>query len=135
MDNALNSAIDSSASKIGALRGSWTAAVNAGEIDRLSAMSTEEIVVVHADGQCTQGKEELKLDFFSGFERFDTQQRVISSKVIVHDKWAIEISKIETSLTSTRASIKVNVQSMTVFVYACQPDNSWKVARILELPD
>jgi ketosteroid isomerase-like protein len=60
---------DSAISKIAALREAWIAAVKASDADRLSAMVTDDVVVVHGNGRCVCGKDELKVDLLKGFER------------------------------------------------------------------
>jgi ketosteroid isomerase-like protein len=48
--------------------------VKANDADRLSAMVTDDVVVIHGNGRCLGGKDELKADFLKGFERFSTRK-------------------------------------------------------------
>jgi len=92
--NSPESSIDSDVSKIAAVREAWLAAVKAGDADRLADMVTDDVVVVHGNGRCVCGKEELKADFLDGFGRFAIDQRVLSSEVVVRNKWAFEIGEV-----------------------------------------
>jgi ketosteroid isomerase-like protein len=77
---------DSAISKIAALREAWIAAVKANDADCLSAMVTDDVVVVHRNGRCVCGKDEPRADFLKGFERFRIDQKVSSADVILRDK-------------------------------------------------
>jgi ketosteroid isomerase-like protein len=55
-----NSDTDSAISKIAALREAWIAAVKANDADRLSAMVTDEVVVIHGNGRCLHGRTSLR---------------------------------------------------------------------------
>ncbi|HEY4051357.1 MAG TPA: DUF4440 domain-containing protein, partial [Acidobacteriaceae bacterium] len=67
--NSPDSSIDSDVSKIAAIREAWLAAVKAGDANRLADMVTDDVVVVHDNGRCVCGKQELKADFLDGFAR------------------------------------------------------------------
>jgi uncharacterized protein (TIGR02246 family) len=135
LDSSPNSNIESALSKIAALREAWIAAVKASDADRLSAMVTDDVVVVHDNGRCVCGKDELKADFIEGFERFAIHQKVLSADVIVHDNWAFEIGEVESTLTSVSGGPQIHAHARTVVVLVRQSDASWKVARVLGLLD
>jgi uncharacterized protein (TIGR02246 family) len=126
---------DSAISKIAALRVAWIAAVKARDADRLSGMVTNDVVVVTGNGRCVCGKDELKVDLLKGFERFSIDQRVSSADVIIRDKWAFEISEVESTMTPVSGGVQTHAHSRTVVVLVRQSDFSWKVARVLGLID
>ncbi len=70
------------ASSIAALRQAWLDAVRAGEVERLASLVTDDVVVVHGNGRCVQGRDELKRDFAKAFERFTIEQTVSSAEVV-----------------------------------------------------
>jgi len=135
VNSSPNPDIDSPVSRIAALREAWIAAVKACDADRLSAMVTDDVVVVHGNGRCVCGKDALKADFLRGFDRFAIAQRVSSADVIVRDKWAFEIGEVETTLTPVSGGTQILAHSTTVVVLVRQPDASWRVARVLGLLD
>jgi uncharacterized protein (TIGR02246 family) len=130
-----NSDTDSAISKIAALREAWIAAVKANGADRLSAMVTDDVVVIHGNGRCVRGKDELKADFLNGFERFSIDQKVSSADAIFRDKWAFEIGEVESTMTPVSGGVQIHAHSRTVVVLVRQSDSSWKVARVLGLID
>jgi uncharacterized protein (TIGR02246 family) len=136
LDSFPNSDTDSDVSKIAALWKGWSAALKANDAIGLAAFVTDDVVVVHGNGRCVCGKEELQADILKSFERFDFDRRYSPAEVVVRDKWAIQICEVETALTSVRGGIQAHAaDSRTVIVFARQPDSSWKVARVLILLD
>jgi uncharacterized protein (TIGR02246 family) len=135
VNNSPNSDTDSAISKIAALREAWIAAVKANDADRLSAMVTDDVVVVHGNGRCVSGKDDLRADFLKGFERFRIDQKVSSADVTFRDKCAFEIGEVESKLTPVLGGVQIHAHSRTVVVLLRQSDSSWKVARVLGLID
>jgi ketosteroid isomerase-like protein len=133
LSSAPNSNTDSAVSKIAALRKAWSAALQREDANGLGALMTDDVVFVYGNGRCVCGKEELQVDILHRFERFDFERRSSRAELVVRDKWAVEISEVESNLTAVRGGIQVHANSKTVIAFARQPDTSWKVARIVEL--
>jgi ketosteroid isomerase-like protein len=127
--------IASDLSKIAAVREAWIAAVKDSDVDRLISMVTNGVVGVFGNGRCVSGKEELKAAFIGGFGRFDIERRVVSAEVLIRDKWAFEIDEMESELTSVRGGAQIRARLDTLVVFERQSDASWKVARLVDLPD
>jgi len=124
---------NSVASSIAAVRQTWRDAVRAADAERIAAMVTDDVVVVHGDGRCVRGREELKADFLKGFEAFSIEQEVSNPEVVVRGQWAFEIAEVESTLTPRRGGKATHVHSTTVVALSQQPDVSWKVGRVLGL--
>jgi uncharacterized protein (TIGR02246 family) len=118
---------------IAAVRQAWLHAVRASDAERLAAMVTDEVVVVHGNGSCVRSREELKEDFLNAFEAFSIEQNVSNAEVVVRGAWAFEISEVESRLTPRRRGEATHVHSTTVVALSQQPDGSWKVGRVLGL--
>jgi len=84
---------------IAAVRQVWLDATEAGDAERLADMVTDDVVVVHGDGRCLHGGEDLKADSLKGSERFSLEQQISAAEVVVRGTWAFEISQIESRLT------------------------------------
>jgi uncharacterized protein (TIGR02246 family) len=123
---------DDVASAIAVVRQAWLDAVRERDVERLGALVTDDVVVVHGNGRCLCGKEELKADFRKGFEAFSVEQSVSSSEVVVRGRWAFEISEVESRLTH-RSGESTHVHSTTVVALNQESNGSWKVARVLGL--
>ena len=122
---------DAVASSIAAVRQAWLDAVKAGDAERLAAMVTDDVVVVHGNGRCVRGRDELKADFLNGFGMFSIEQNVSSTELVVRGQWAFEISEVDSTLTARGAGNSTQVHSTTVVALNRQPDGAWKVARVL----
>ncbi len=131
MDTFAEAGSNAVAFSIATVRQAWLAAVRAGDAERLAAMVTDDIVVVHGNGRCVRGKDELKADFSKGFEAFSIEQNILSSEVVIRGSWAFEISEVETNLTPNAGSVSTQVRSTTVVALNRQSDGSWRVGRVL----
>lgn len=120
-------------SSIAAIRQAWLDAVRAGDAERLATMVTDDVVVVHGNGRCVCGRDELKADFLKGFEAFSIQQDVSSTEVIVRGRWAFEISEVKSRFTPRRGGESKQAHSTTVVALTLLSDGSWKIGRVLGL--
>ena len=135
MDSFSTPATESDGVRIAALRQAWLAAVKASDADSLAQMLTDDVVVVHGNGRCVCGKEAVRADFLEGFRRFAIDQQVSPTEVIVREKWAFEISEVESELTPIQGGQQVHAHSRTIVVLSRQSDSSWRVCRVLGLLD
>ncbi len=121
-------------SEIAAVRRAWVEAVIKEDVSRLMTLTTDDVVVVRANGQCLRGKNELQTALLHAFERFDVERTDLTSEITVQHDWAIEVDEVRSSrapLDSIEAPIYS--QFAAVFAFRRELDSSWKIARILEL--
>jgi len=135
MSSAPNSDVGFDRSQIAAVRKAWIEAVIHGDVSKLVALVTDDIVAIHGNGQCVCGKEEFKRAFLEVLGQVDVERVVPSSEVSVHDKWAIEIDEVDSSRILEGDDTPIDMHFRAVFVFQRQSDNSWKVARVMELLD
>ncbi len=122
---------NSVASSIAAVRQAWLDAIRSADVERLAAMVTVDVVVVHGNGRCVRGREELKADFLKAFEACSIEQKVQDVELVIRGRWAFEISEVETRLTPHREGAAKHVRSTTVVVFRQHSDGSWKVGRVI----
>jgi uncharacterized protein (TIGR02246 family) len=128
-------------SKIAAVRKALNEAVKHNDVRQLVDLMTNDVVVVQTDGQCRCGKQEVETFFQHAFARFDLEGTISSREVIVHDKWAVEIDQVEITIAPFGAGVPfgagapTHVQIKLAFIFGRQPDASWKVARLVRLPE
>lgn len=135
MSTRANSDRDSSITQIASTRAAWLAAMKVADVDRLVALSTDDIVIVFGNGKCVCGKDELRKNLAKYFEVFDIELHDHSNEIIVRDKWAVQFSEVIRTLTAVRGGTQVEAQSRTVALFSRQPDTSWKVARVIQIVD
>jgi ketosteroid isomerase-like protein len=116
-----DSAMSSVVSSIVALREAWLAAVKAGDANRLAAIVTDDVVIVHGKDRCVCGRENVKPDFLKEFQRYAIDQKVSSTEVTVRGKWAFEIGEVVSPL---QGSEPIDARSKTVVVLAQQSARS-----------
>ena len=122
-------------SKIAEARKALNEAVKHSDVRQLLSLLTDDVVTVHGDGRCMCGKKEVEEFFHHVFAHYDIEGMVLPSDVIVHDKWAIEMDEVETVRESFGVGAPIKVHFRGLFVFARQPDFSWKVARFIELAE
>jgi len=120
-------------SRIGAVRDAWIAAVKDGDVNRLVALVTEDVVVVHGNGRCVCGKEALRAELSKDFGLFDVDERDSSAEITVHDQWALEFCKMDRTLIAISGGAQFQTRTCVLAVFARQVDASWKVARVIGL--
>jgi len=122
-------------SKITAVRKAFNQAVKRSEVRELRDLLTDDVVAIHEDGRCMCGKEEVEVFFRHAFARYDIEAAILSSDVIIHDKWAIEMDEVDSVRASFEYGAPIKARFKAVFVFGRQSDSSWKIARIIELPE
>ena len=122
-------------SKIAAVRKALNEAVKRSEARDLTDLLTDDVVAVHEDGRCMCGKQEVEAFFRHAFARYDIEAMILSSDVVVHDNWAIEMDEVDSVRASFGQGAPIKARFKAVFVFGRQPDFSWKIARIIELPE
>ena len=109
----------------------WTAAVEAGDIERLGALMTEDIVVIHGIGRLVCGREAVLSDFARSLQDFTIQQSVESEETIVAGEWAFDRAKVHTAISSRKGSETKQVDSRSVTILRKQSGLGWLVARVV----
>lgn len=132
--SAAKSHVSFDRSQVDAVRRAWVAAALESNVNHLATLVTDDVVVVFGNGYCACGKEDLKNAFLHAFEKCDVERTVLSSEVVFHNHWAIEIDDVQTTRSAIGSDdAPVETQFNDVFVFRQQADASWKIARIVEL--
>ena len=115
------------------LRSAWIKALIENDVEQLEPLVTDDIVAIHGNGHCSCGKEQLKRDFRQTLEHVDVERVIPCSELVVHGQWAIGIDEVKSTRTMDGTYGSVDSHFKAVFVFQRQLDNSWKVARVMEL--
>lgn len=135
MSGSQESRAERDVANIAAVRQAWIQAVKDGDADRLAELVTYDVVAVHADGRCTRGKDDVKNFLLDFFNQYMIEGKVLSSDVVIHGFWAVEIDEISTKRGRYESTVSMESNFRAVFVFSRQLDDSWKVARLIELQD
>ena len=109
----------------------WTAAVEAGNLETLGRLMTEDIVVIHGNGRLVCGKEAVMNDFARSLEDFSVRQRVESEETIVAGEWAFDRARVHTILSTLKSGDTKQFDSRTVTILRKQSGAGWRVARVI----
>jgi hypothetical protein len=93
-------------SKIAAVRKALNEAVKRSQARELTDVLTDDVVAVHEDGRCMCGKQEVEAFFRHAFARYDIEAMILSSDVVVHNNWAIEVDEATPSVWLVAASAR-----------------------------
>jgi len=124
---------ESAIPEITALREGWLEAVRSGDISRLAALVSDDVVIIHGDGRCIRGKDDFEADFLKAFESFRINQKVIDPEITIRGNWAFEIAKVESTLIPIHGGETKRAITTTFVALRRQPDGPWKVARVVGL--
>ena len=109
----------------------WTAAVEAGDIEQLGRLMTDDIVVIHGNGRLVCGKEAVMNDFARSLQDFSVQQRLESEETIVAGEWAFDRAKVHTAINSRKSGETKQFDSRSVTILRKQSGLGWCVARAI----
>ncbi len=109
----------------------WTAAVEAGDIERLGQLMTEDIVVIHGNGRLVCGREEVMNDFARSLQDFSVQQTVEPEETIVAGEWAFDRAMVHTTISSRQSCDTKQFDSRSVTILRKQSGLGWLVARVV----
>ena len=119
------------AEEIEKVKAAWLAAVEAGDVDGLMSLATDDVVAMHPSGKTTHGKEQLADDFRQFFAKFRMEQTVTCEESIVAGEWAFDRSRVITKLLPLGGGEPSEIRSRAVVILRRSADGSWKVARTI----
>jgi uncharacterized protein (TIGR02246 family) len=122
---------DEEIQKIRRVEARWTAAVEAGDIQALGRLMTEDIVVIHGNGRMVCGKEAMMNDMARSLEDFSVRQTVESEETIVAGEWAFDRAKVHTVISSREGGETKQFDSKTVTILRKHSEVGWRVARVI----
>jgi uncharacterized protein (TIGR02246 family) len=109
----------------------WTAAVEAGDIEALGRLMTEDIVVIHGNGRLVCGKEAMMNDTARSLKDFSVRQTVESEETIVAGEWAFDRAKVHTVISTREGGETKQFDSRTVTILRKHSEVGWRVARVI----
>jgi len=110
----------------------WIAAVEAGNVEGVLELYTDDAMRLPPDGPAYSGKEAFG-EFFSGaFEQFSFD--VVwpiegTEEIVVADGWAYHLSEYDMTLTPKDGGEAMEQKGKVLEIIQQQPDGSWKFAR------
>ncbi len=113
------------------LRERWTKAIAEADMRELGRLVTDDVVVVHGDGRCLSGREAVLADLASSFERVRVTQRVEPQETIVAGEWAVDRSRVRTTVAALAGGDRREYDSHAITVLRRVGPADWRVARVI----
>jgi uncharacterized protein (TIGR02246 family) len=106
----------------------WIAAVNAGELDRLMGLMTDDVVLINPS-QAPFGRDGFVAGFSGGHRQFKLHCTSEPENITVVGDVAYTCSRDELTLTPRAAGATVKMAGYRLTVYRREADGVWRLAR------
>jgi uncharacterized protein (TIGR02246 family) len=106
----------------------WIEAVNAGELDRLLGMITDDVVLINPEG-APIGREGFSAKFAGAQEEWRIECRSELEEVVVAGDLAYTRSRDAVSVTPRAGGETTELAGYRLTVYRRQPEGRWLLAR------
>ncbi len=133
-----NSTVTGEEASIHALCGQWAKAISDADIPQLGRLMVEDVVVVHGDGRCLLGRDAVVTDIASALKKLRLTQRVEPQETIVAGEWAIDRSRVHSTIISVDSGEQREIYSHTLTILRKEKLSGWLIARVMgviEQPD
>jgi uncharacterized protein (TIGR02246 family) len=107
----------------------WTTAVEAGNVEQLGRLMTDDIIVIHGNGRIVSGREAVKADFVRSFQSFCLKQSVESEEIVIAGDWAFDRARVHTTISPLKGGDTKEVDSRTLTILRKEGSRGWCVAR------
>jgi uncharacterized protein (TIGR02246 family) len=110
------------------IHSTWIDAVNAGDLDRLLTLMTDDVVFLNP-GQAPFGRDEFSANFSGGHQRVRIDCSSELEEVVVAGDVAYTRSRDALSVTPRAGGETTQLAGHRITVYRKQPDGRWLLAR------
>lgn len=120
------------------VKAAWQAAMVAADVRGLGELMTEDVVVIHGDGQATVGRAAVQSEFSVLFRQFSVDQTATSEETVIAGDWAYDLGRVVTTLVPVGGGEPFEVRTKAIMILRRVPDGSWLIARtmgVVEEPD
>jgi len=117
---------------INAVTEAWEAAVEAGNVDALVALRTDDMVQLPPDAPILRGKQALDKVYrglFGQFSVVGTWPIRGTEEIVVADGWAFHMSEYALQIIPRTGEKTIEERGKMIAIFRKQPDGSWKIAR------
>ena len=120
----------SEAAKIRQVSQRWTEAMGQADVEQLRQLMTDDVVVVHANGQTLGGRDAVAEHLARSFADFRIQQRVHSEETVIANEWAFERARVHTTMSPRQGGAARDFLSVTLTILR-NDGFGWRVARTI----
>jgi uncharacterized protein (TIGR02246 family) len=113
----------------------WTTAVEAGNVEQLGRLMSDDIIVIHGNGRTVSGREAVMADFAHSFESFCLKQSVESEETVIAGDWAFDRARVHTTISPLKGGDTKEIDSRTLTILRKEGPRGWCVARSIGVID
>jgi uncharacterized protein (TIGR02246 family) len=108
----------------------WSDAVAVADVSGLRQLMTDDVVVVHANGETVIGTDAVAAHLARSFAEYRIQQRVEPEETVVANDWAFERARVHTTMTARSTGLARQFDSVTLTILR-RDGGRWRVARTI----
>ena len=116
---------------INRLNDNYVAAVNAGDVDGLMMLYTDDAVLMQPNQPAVTGKAAIRSHFQVFFDMFSLEEVLSPEEVVVIGDWAFVRATFTVKVTPRAGGDKTQDHGKGIAIYRKELDGSWKYARLV----
>jgi uncharacterized protein (TIGR02246 family) len=109
----------------------WTEAVATADVEALSRLLADDIVVIHGNGRTVSGREAVVADLVRTFATFRVGQHVQFDETIIAGDWAFDRARVQMTMTPREGGDPQEFHSRTLTILKRTAFGDWVVARAI----
>lgn len=109
----------------------FAAAMNAGDVDALVTMMTDDVVMMPPGAAPVHGAEAVRRTFDEMFEQVVLHETWTSVEVVVDGEHAYDWSRYNVRITARESGESVEEKGQNLFVARREAEGAWKYARLM----
>ena len=109
----------------------WVAAANAGDVDRLVSMFTDDAVMMEPETPAATGKEAIRSQLQAFFDEVSIEDDSVAVEVRLAGDWAFARGRFTTIVTPKAGGEPNQIRGTWIDIRERQADGSWKISRTM----
>jgi len=107
----------------------WIAAFNAGDVDAVVSLYTDDVVVMPPGEPSLRGRDAVRRWMAAFFERHTARQGLVNDEVVVAGEWAWMRGHFDLAVTARDGSGERRHRGKHLVIWRRQEDGGWRAAR------
>jgi len=105
----------------------WDVATNAGDVDTLVSLFTDDAVRMQADEPAWVGKQAIRAGFQKQFDEYTLKSNNVNQDVVVSGNWAVTRGTWTVTRTPKGGGEPIQLSGNAMALSQREPDGSWRI--------